>query len=377
VTDPAPILLVANFADRVGGGEESLLALVKGLDRQRYAPHALVPGEGEIAQALRDLKIPAQALALPPLRPWTVVATLRALRQLRFLLAAWRIELVHAHGSRGALYAGLAARRLRIPVIWHARIADRDPMLDPLLLALSARVIAISHAVKSRFSRSRHAEKVRVVYNGIDPEYWKPMERAAPLHAGPTILLVGRLSPEKGQATLVRAAPLVIERVPTARFVLLGADSNGEADRLRRLAQQVSVSEAVEIRPWMADPRPAFQEADVVVLPSRSEGFGRVLVEAACLGKPVVASRVGGIPEVVQDGQTGYLVPPDDPEALSERLLTLLGDRELRLRMGAAGRNRALARFAIERHVEGVTAVYADALASNHFHAPSPNASWP
>lgn len=374
MTDPAPILLVANFADRVGGGEESLLTLVRGLDRLCYLPFVLVPGEGEIARALRDLKIPVKALALPPLRPWTVVAALRAHRQLRSLLAAWHIELVHAHGSRGALYAGLATRRLRIPVVWHARIADRDPMLDPLLLALSARVIAISQAVKDRFPRSRHAEKVRVVYNGIDAEYWKPMEGAAPLHAVPTILLVGRLSPEKGQATLVRAAPLVIERIPTARFVLLGADSKGEADRLRRLAQELSVSEAVEFRSWMADPRPAFQEADVVVLPSRSEGFGRVLVEAACLGKPVVASRVGGIPEVVQDGQTGYLVPPDDPEALSERLLTLLGDRELRLRMGAAGRSHALARFAIQRHVEGVAAVYADALASNHFHAPSPNA---
>ena len=362
MADPTRILLLSNFADRVGGGEESMLTLARGLDRRRYMPHALVPGEGEMSRDLRDLKIPTKALPLPPLRPWTVVASLRALRQFRFLLAAWRVELVHAHGSRGALYAGLAARRLRIPVVWHARIADRDPMLDWALLALSTRVIAISHAVKGRFSRLRHAEKIRVVYNGIDPEYWKPMEHAAPLHASPTILLVGRLSPEKGQATLVRAAPLVIERVPAARFVLLGADSNGEADRLCRLAQQLSVSEAVEIRPWVADPRPVFQEAEVIVLPSRSEGFGRVLLEAACLGKPVVASRIGGIPEVVVDGKTGILIPPDNPYALAEALIGLLENSSRRLRLGAAARNRVTTLFTASQHIDAVQAVYAEAL---------------
>jgi hypothetical protein len=90
VADPVRLLLMANFADRLGGGEESLLTLARGLDRRRYAPHAVVPGEGEIAEALRGLAIPVTVLPLPPLRPWTAPAALRSLRGFRRLLAMWR-----------------------------------------------------------------------------------------------------------------------------------------------------------------------------------------------------------------------------------------------------------------------------------------------
>lgn len=366
VAEPAAILLLANFADRIGGGEESLLTLARGLDRRRYMPHAVVPAEGEIAEALRGLGIPVAVLPLPPVRPWTAPAVLGGLRGLRALLARWRPALVHAHGSRGALYAGLAVRRLRIPLVWHVRIAERDPCLDGTLLALSARVIAISRAVATRFDGSRHAWKVRVVYNGVETDRWQPVVESAPAPPGPTVLLVGRLSWDKGQATLVRAAPAVLAHVPAARFVLLGADSDGEANRLRRLADQLRVSHALEIRSWMKDPRPAFYEASVVALPSRSEGFGRVLVEAALLAKPVVASRVGGIPEVVVDGETGLLVPPEDPQALATALIRLLTDPPLCARLGKAARERALAHFTAQQHVDGVQAVYRELLDGTH-----------
>jgi glycosyltransferase involved in cell wall biosynthesis len=240
------------------------------------------------------------------------------------------------------------------------RIADRDPLLDGVLLALATRVIAISEAVAARFRRSRHAQKVRVVYNGVDPEYWKPGEGSPPRRPHPVVLLVGRLSQDKGQATLVRAAPAILQEIPTTRFILLGADPGREGERLRNLAVLLGVNGALEIRAWTADPRPAFREADVVVLPSRSEGFGRVLVEAACLGKPVVASRVGGIPEVVVDGETGLLVPPEDPRALAGALIRLLTSPKLRGRLGATARARAVTRFPARTHVEGVEAVYAE-----------------
>lgn len=360
--EPVRLLLVANFADRVGGGEESLLALARGLDRERFLPHAVVPAGGEVADALRTLGIPVTILSLPPLRPWSLRAAWRSLRTLRSLLVAADVRLVHTHGSRGTLYAGLAARRPRVPVIWHVRIADRDPWLDGLLLRLSTRVIAISKAVKSRFDGRCQAEKVRVVYNGVDPAYWAPPESRARRGAPPTVLCVGRLSPEKGQATLLQAVPLVRRQVPSARVLFVGADLAGEAERLRGVAGTLGVRDAVEFRRWMPDPRPAFGEADLIALPSRSEGFGRVLVEAALLAIPAVASRVGGIPEVVVDGQTGLLVPPDDPVALAHAVTTLLRDPDLRHAMGQAAREYALARFTIRQHVGGVEGVYAELL---------------
>jgi glycosyltransferase involved in cell wall biosynthesis len=360
VAEPPAVLLVANFAARVGGGEESLLLLARGLDRARFAPHAVVPAEGEMATLLRAAGVPVVVLPLPALRPWTLPAVARAWRRLRRLLADRRIALVHAHGSRGALYAGLAARGLGVPLVWHARIADRDPRLDPLLLGLATRVIAISEAVAARFTGSPRAGRVRVVYNGIDLERWQP--GPSPPREGLEVLLPGRLMPDKGQATLLRAAPAVLARHRGTRFVLLGADAGGEGARLRALARTLGVEAAVELCPWASDPRAAFQAADVVVLPSRSEGFGRVLVEAGCLAKPVVASRVGGIPEIVADGETGLLVPPGDPPALAEALNRLLADPTLRAKLGAAARARALERFGAARHVAGVQQVYAEAL---------------
>jgi glycosyltransferase involved in cell wall biosynthesis len=249
-----------------------------------------------------------------------------------------------------------------VPVIWHVRIAERDPWLDGLLLRLSTRVITISTAVTSRFDGRRQTEKVRVVYNGVDPAYWAPSESRARTDALPTVLCVGRLSPEKGQATLLQAIPLVRRRVPSVRVLFVGADVAGEAERLRGLAERLGVGDAVEFRPWMPDPRPAFGEADLIALPSRSEGFGRVLVEAAFLGIPAVASRVGGIPEVVVDGHTGLLVPPGDPAALAHAVTTLLGDPDRRRAMGQAAHTHALARFTIRRHVDGVEGVYAEVL---------------
>ncbi|MBI4636032.1 MAG: glycosyltransferase family 4 protein [Candidatus Rokubacteria bacterium] len=360
MAEAPPILLVANFADRVGGGEESLLTLASGIDRRRFAPHAVVPGEGAVAAALREAGVPVAVVPLPPLRPWTLVAGIRTVRRLRALLAARGIRLAHAHSSRGALYTALAARRRGIPLVWHVRIVDRDPLLDGPLMFFSTRVIAVSEAVRGRFGGSRFRDKVRVVYNGVNAEYWTAPAASPPSGDGPVVLVVGRLMPEKGQATLLRAAPAVLSRVPSARFVLLGTDHGGERERLERLAQSLGIRQAVEIRSWIADPRRAYAEADVVAVPSRMEGFGRVLVEAGCLAKPVVASRVGGIPEVVVDGETGLLVPHDDPKAWAEALSRLLGDPGLRTRLGRAGRERALSRFSARRHVEGVEAVYAE-----------------
>jgi glycosyltransferase involved in cell wall biosynthesis len=313
-----------------------------------------------MAAALRALGLPVTTLSLPAVRPWTLPAMVAARARLRTRLVGARVALIHAHGSRGALYAGLAARGLGIPLVWHARIAERDPWLDPLLLRLSTRVIAISDAVAARFAGS---SRVRVVPNGVDTERWVPSGLAS---SGPArVLLPGRLMPAKGQETLLRAAPVILARHPSTRFVLLGADAAGEGARLRALARQlgVEVESALELTPWTGDPRPIFEAADVVTLPSRSEGFGRVLIEAACLEKPVVASRVGGIPEVVVDGETGLLVPPDDPAALADALNRLLGDPGLRAKLGAAARLRATERFSAARHVEGVERVYAEALA--------------
>src|SRR5712692_4880422 len=210
---------MANFADRIGGGEESLLGLVRGLDRRRFAPHVHVPGEGGMAIELRRIGVPIALRPLPTVRPWTVLAGGRAVRDLRALLSARRIRLVHAHGSRGALYAGLAARRSRVPVIWHVRIVDRDPWLDGLLLRMSSAVVANSAAAAGRFrGRSGAATKVQVVPNGVDLERFGPGAAAgltktlAPPAGGAVVVYIGRLERGKGPDLFLEAARIDQEK---------------------------------------------------------------------------------------------------------------------------------------------------------------------
>src|SRR6185503_10420963 len=165
--EPPTVLLLSNFAEMVGGGEESLLGLAGSLDHRRLRVIASVTAEGQVAAQLRRLRVPVSVVSLPPVRPWTLPMMAVALGRLRRLLARERVALVHAHGSRGALYAGLAARSLGVPLVWHVRIDEPDPRLDPLLIRLAAAVVANSTATGARLAPTG-TRKLTIVPNGVD-----------------------------------------------------------------------------------------------------------------------------------------------------------------------------------------------------------------
>lgn len=360
------ILLVANFADRVGGGEESLLTLARWLDRRRFGVHAIVPGEGELAEALRREGIPVAAVRFPSLRPWNAAACLRTVSRLRSLMADWKIRLVHAHGSRCALYANLAARGLRVPVIWHVRVVDRDRLLDPILLKLSAAVIANSQATAGRLGGRRGAlEKTHVIYNGVDLDRFSQgtattaIRRALGLEGGQAVCaFIGRLEQGKGPDILLDAAPLIRKEVPRAAFVFIGRGPLREALEARARQQDVRatfVGQQEDIAAWL-------RACAVVVVPSRQEGFSRVVVEAMAAGVPVVAARVGGIPEVCRHAVTGLLVPPEDPVALASAVVATLRDEGATKQRVAGAVEEVRARFSADGHAARVGELYDDLL---------------
>lgn len=367
------VLLVANYADRVGGGEESLLTLARWLDRRRFAVHAIVPGEGELAEALRREGIPVAAVRYPSLRPWNAAACLRTVSRFRSLMSSWKIRLVHAHGSRCALYANLAARGLRVPVVWHVRVADPDPLLDPILLRMSAAVIANSRATAGRLGSRRGAlEKTRVIYNGVDLDQFAragatPAVRRAlgPEGDHAVCAFIGRLEHGKGPDLLLDAAPLIRKEVPRASFVFIGQGPLRQALEARARQQDLRASfvgQQADIAAWL-------HACAVVVVPSRQEGFGRVVVEAMAAGVPVVAARAGGIPEVCRHAVTGLLVPPEDPAALASAVVKTLkeeGDTKQRV---AAAVEEVRARFSADGHAARVGELYDDLLRNTAVHA--------
>ena len=365
--EPPTILLMANFADVIGGGEESLLGLAATLDRRRLRVLASVTGDGEVATRLRVLGVPVGVVRLPPVRPWTLGPIVLAVMRLRRLLQRERVTLVHAHGSRGALYAGLATLGLGVPLVWHVRVAEPDPRLDRLLARLAEAIVVNSSATAAARIRRLPgaAAKLTIVPNGVDPARFAPGPADARLGDSlgldpgvPVVGYFGRLERGKGVDVLVDAATRLHAKLPATAFLFVGEGPLRET----LVARAEAAGLLARFAGQRDDVAALLRLCAVVVLPSRQEAFGRILIEAMAAGVPVVASAVGGIPEVCVDGVTGLLVPPEDPDALAVAIALTLTDQAATAARVTAATADVHARFALAAHAARVEAVYAQVL---------------
>jgi glycosyltransferase involved in cell wall biosynthesis len=357
-----------------GGAENHLLALLTHADRQAFdLETAVLSGEGELVPVFRQAGIPVHLLRarsrFDPL----------ALGRLVRLLRAGHFDILHSHLFRADIYAGLAVGRLgeRRPLLVSTRHNDDRFFLNPFVglihYGVSARqdlIIAISdHIARFTVSRGvRHPERVRRVYHGLEPPLTQALEREGK-HirqelgiAADAFLVgnVGRLALQKGQRHLIAAMPSLLERVPRARAIIAG--SGDLEEYLRELAQELGVADQVHVLGPRKDVPALMHAIDVFAMPSIWEGFGLVLLEAMAAGRPIVASRVATIPEVVVDGETGLLVPAGDPLALAEALAQLADEPEQATRFGEAGRERLRRQFSIEKMVGDTELLYRELL---------------
>jgi glycosyltransferase involved in cell wall biosynthesis len=284
----------------------------------------------------------------------------RPVARLRRLVAAFRPDLVHAHLPPAELYARLALLGGETPLVITRHNDERfapivgERLLSRWVAARAARVICISRAV----ARYTAAARTVVLPYALDPA---PFADAAPaaLGPGPIVGTLARLVPQKGFDVLLEAFARV---APPARLVIAGDGPLREAIAAR--AARPDLAGRVVLL-GKRDDTPALLAAfDVFVLASRWEGFGLVLLEAMAAGRPIVATRISAIPEVVADGETALLVPPDDPAALAQAVGALLADAPLRAAMAAAGRRRVATHFAPGAMLDATGAVYRSALAA-------------
>jgi glycosyltransferase involved in cell wall biosynthesis len=263
-------------------------------------------------------------------------------------------ELVHTHLVHADLHGALAARA---PLV--STKHNDDPFragafrhVERLLTRRARRVIAISEALR-RFSVDRvglPAEKVEVVHYGLDelPRPWDENPEVALPDGARVLLCVARLARQKGVDVAVRALPEIRAAHPNAVLVVLG-----EGPERLQLA-----SDGVYLPGRVGDVAAWYRRAELVVHPARWEGFGIALLEAMLAGKAVVATRAGAAPEIVADGETGLLVPPDDAPALASAVTELLSDAARVEALGRAGRERARTHFSVERMAEHTVQVY-------------------
>jgi glycosyltransferase involved in cell wall biosynthesis len=280
------------------------------------------------------------------------------------LLRRRRADLLHTHTLAAAnALARLAGAAARVPVVSHLHIENHFrpatrrllAWLDNVTARLAARLVAVSEDTKRAYEQQGYPRgRIEVVYNGVDLPANGIYRRNDPARIGE----IARLCDVKGQRELLQA----LARLPDARLVLAGRDlEQGGAfqDELERESERLGIRERVEFG-FHEDVPALLETLDVVALPSWTEGLPLVLLEAMARGRPVVATRVGGTPELVTDGETGLLVPPRDPEALAAALRRVLDDADLARRLGDAGRAQVAERFSASEQERRMLALYDD-----------------
>ncbi len=347
---------------RVGGAEVLAARLARELSQAYRFVFACLDELGTLGEQLRGEGYTVEVLGRRPGVDW------RCGRDLRAFLRRERVDLVHAHQYAPFFYA--TAARIpggRTPVLMteHGRTFPDYPrpkrmLANRFLLGRRDRVVGVGLAVRDALiaHEGMPPRRVGVIYNGVD----LPAYRAAPraradvrreLGLRPddlAIFQVARLDPLKDHATAIRTMAHLARRRPEARLILVGEGPEGPA--IRDLVRGHDLGEHVRFLGLRADVPRLLPAADVCLLTSLSEGIPLVLIEAMAAGLPVVSTRVGGVPEVVEDGRTGLLAPPAGPDALAAAILKLAADPALRESMGLAGRERAVALFS-ERKMHG------------------------
>lgn len=369
-------ILQVSSARTFGGGERHLADLARGLAARG---HELLFALGE-GSPLRERLERAGArgvFTLPPRNSLDLGGALRLAR----LAREHGAEVIHAHVARDYAPAAFAARRAggtRLVITRH--VLFPLSRAHRLWLSNAARVIAVSEAVARalRAQKIFDADKIRVVPNGVDLERFgrasTEFERAGSAASGgargrvPRVGIVGELSEVKGQEDFLRAAALVNERLGgAAEFVVAGEDSSrGGAyrARLEGLVAELGLEGRARLVGRLGeDEVPEFLSSlDLLVSASRTESFGMAMAEALGWGVPVGATATEGAGEVVEDGETGVLVPAGDAHALASAVAALLEDEGRRLRLSARAREVAARRFDLARMVEATERVYAEAL---------------
>ncbi|MBP8980260.1 MAG: glycosyltransferase family 4 protein [Syntrophobacterales bacterium] len=359
---PYNILYFSSFGHLRWGGQKSLFHLVTHLDRQRHTPHVLVPTDEGLAQALRRRGIDVIIRPLPPLdwrHPGPILETFRFLNH---LIKERNICLLHTDGPRNTFYGSLAARWRRIPTVWHIRSSEKDP-LDLLLTPLCERVILVAQSLRARFLYVNN-EKFVTIYNGVD--IWEfdaasPRPTRKDLGLNQTTILIGsfaRLDPMKGQLGLIEACGMLSNEFDFRLF--LCGDINDPLYHRCCLAaaERFGISENVIFSGFQEDVIPLLKAMDIVVLNSHEEAFPRSVIEAMAAARPVIATDVGGTKEAVEEGITGFILPPGDRVALEDRLKKLARDPSLRTVLGRAGRKRVEALFSVESNVHKTEQLY-------------------
>lgn len=368
---------VLYFIEGNGGGAVThVLNLAKKLPRKIIHPLIVFFLNGPSVQVAKEMGIDTRVL------PWRFPLDVTLMWRLRTLIQQERMDIVHTHTITGNFYARVAVSLSRRPASLittiHSCIQDelsgsignqlKDYLRFKREILMSGRVdqfIAVSEKLKQRMIEFRiPKEKIEVVENGIEPP---DLSEATAHHSSireefkikreeTIIATVGRMVPVKNQHLLLQAAQHVLKKSSQVKFLFVG---DGKLmSSLQRHAQDLHIDEHVIFPGWRSDINRFLCAMDVFVLCSKVEGFNMSVLEAMAHMKPVIATRVRGIADIIQDGETGVLIPPNNADSLAQAILGLIEDRDRATQLGRKGRQLVEDQYTLERMVERTLGMY-------------------
>ncbi len=363
-------ILYFHESHQFGGGEISLLNLMRCLDRRRFTPRFVCQTESKFIQELHKLNVPVDRIHFPSWRKLNPVSIGRIINQLGRFATQHKAAILHANTPRTNLYAAIVGKHLRIPIIWHARtqIEGEKIDIDNIFSFLPDRILCNSDAIRERFQKSgMRNRKAMTIINGVDIQKFRRSisgdevrEEFGINKKTALVGIIGRIDPNKGHDVLIEAAACVLRDVDF-RLMIVGTPSPGAegwANQLRYDLLKYQIDSHVIFTGFREDIPQIMAALDLLVLVSEKEGCSRSVLEAMAMGLPVIGTDTGGTPELVVDGVTGLLIPPKNPDALARTMVNLLTHREKMRHMGEAGFKRVHGNFTIEAHVRKTEQVY-------------------
>ena len=345
------------------GGALQVLYLLRGLREKRVENILVCPTGSDICQAAAPY---ADVRAMPMRGELDLPFGLRLVR----LIEACRPDVIHVHSRRGAdIWGPLAAWSRRVPAVVTRRVDNPErALIAQVKYRFYDRIVTISEGIRRvLLSEGIPADKIVCVPSGVDyrryahpcAQHWFQREFGL-LPAHRTIAMIAQFIPRKGHRLLIEAARQILVSCPDARFLLFG---KGPLEKEIQLScEHTRIADKVIFCGFRNDLDRILPCLDLVVHPAEMEGLGVSLLQAAAAGVPIIASRIGGIPEIVHDGLNGYLVEAGDVSGLTGRVTTILAEPEKARRLGSAGLKMVQSRFSIGAMVDGNLSVYRDVL---------------
>ena len=388
-TTPIIVLFYEPYPMGLGGNFVTQKLILRGLDRARFIPIVVSPLEGIALEEFRKMGVECVVIkptgklncyggtvlrAGMPSRLKTAIDLLLYNLELARFIHERQIDIVYANCVRAEMSIGFAARLARVPSLMYVKGELNNPVIDRLSLMLASKILFFCEQNRD----DKYPNLVRVFRNKIDilkiglsssiiEDVEKKDKSALRVELGidPSyinVIVLAQLYRPKGQHLVLEALSRLIKDFPNIRLYLVGDHVIDEYRsyklELEQIIKKYELDKNVQFTGWRRDALDVISLMDIVIHPSLAEGFGRAVLESMALGKPVIASKVGGLREAIKDGENGFLIEPGDVDAIERRWRELLTDPELRIRLGQVAKKTVFAEYLIDDKVERLAQIW-------------------